>query len=69
MEPKTLASKRKEKWHPDKIILKENIISTKEYNLIIDELVSILYDALIIRKSSPNDRYSSDTFKGGNHVA
>lgn len=69
MKPKTLTRTRKVKWHTDSVILKEKTISTKEYNLIVDELVSIIYDDLANKKSSPNDLYSSDKYEGGNHVA
>lgn len=69
MKPKILARTRKTKWHTDTVVLKEKTITTKEYNLIVDELVSIIYDDLINKKSSPNDRYSSAIHEGGNHVA
>lgn len=69
MKPETLARTRKAKWHTDTVILKEKTITTKEYNLIVDELVNIIYDDLVNKKSSPNDLYSSNKYEGGNHVA
>lgn len=61
------SSKRK-KWNPKVVIINSNFVSSKEYNLILDELTSIIYSELIKLKSSPDLRSSSQN-QGGTHAA
>ncbi|MFT6633727.1 MAG: hypothetical protein ACJAS4_003698 [Bacteriovoracaceae bacterium] len=48
-----------------KPVFKKYLVSVKEFNLIIDEIISIIYSELVKHKSSPNAEVPQKS-KGGN---
>lgn len=67
-KPFRKVSTKRKKWNPKVVMTKSNFVSSKEYNLILDELTSIIYSELIKLKSSPDLRSSSKN-QGGTHAA
>ena len=51
-----------------KPVFKKSLVSVKEFNLIIDEIIAIIYSELIKSKSSPNVEVSLKN-KGGTDAA
>jgi len=58
----------RKKWECTKIIIKQHEVKTKEYDLLIDEVVAIIYSELIKSKSSPNVEVPHH-IKGGTDAA
>jgi hypothetical protein len=67
-KPLRKESSKRKKWNPKVVIINSNFVSSKEYNLILDEITSIIYSELIKLKSSPDLRSSSQN-QGGTHAA
>ena len=56
-------------WVIKSVFLQPNLVTVKEMNLLIDEVVRIIYDELIKKWSSPNDFNSSNKTIGGCNVS